>query len=180
MNTPLTEDRFWAIVEDCHDFDFEVVLENLAKALAGLEPLQVLWFEYYYSVKFAAANTWPLRQFIGFVLVCTDDGFTDFKSWLIFRGRERYERAIKDPDTLSGDLRRYRNIFIEGGARPVVANAVEAVGVVEGDMPPEAIGVSELQGDYIEADDVANRFPIAQKEFREGESFNPWGASSNS
>jgi len=31
---------------------------------------------------------------------CGDDGFTDFRSWLISMGREAFERALRDPDSL--------------------------------------------------------------------------------
>lgn len=32
---------------------------------------------------------------------CTDDGFTDFRGWLIAQGREVYMAALKDPDSLA-------------------------------------------------------------------------------
>ena len=32
---------------------------------------------------------------------CSDDGFADFRSWLISRGRERYEKTLGDPDSLA-------------------------------------------------------------------------------
>lgn len=31
---------------------------------------------------------------------CSDDGFTDFRSWLISRGRDVYEAALRDPESL--------------------------------------------------------------------------------
>jgi hypothetical protein len=31
----------------------------------------------------------------------SDDGFTDFRYWLISRGRDVYERALADPDSLT-------------------------------------------------------------------------------
>lgn len=31
---------------------------------------------------------------------CSDDGFTDFRAWLIAQGKSAYERALKDPETL--------------------------------------------------------------------------------
>ena len=32
---------------------------------------------------------------------CTDDGFTDFRGWLIAQGRDVYMAALKDPDSLA-------------------------------------------------------------------------------
>lgn len=31
----------------------------------------------------------------------TDDGFTDFRAWLISQGKEAYFAALKEPDTLA-------------------------------------------------------------------------------
>ncbi len=31
---------------------------------------------------------------------CSDDGFHDFRAWLVGRGRHVYESALKNPDTL--------------------------------------------------------------------------------
>ena len=33
---------------------------------------------------------------------CSDDGFSDFRMWLIAQGKEVYLNALKDPDSLSG------------------------------------------------------------------------------
>ena len=32
---------------------------------------------------------------------CTDDGFIDFRGWLIAQGREVYMATLKDPDSLA-------------------------------------------------------------------------------
>ncbi len=39
---------------------------------------------------------------------CSDDGFTDFRGWLIAQGRETYLTALRDPDTLA-DVPLYGN-----------------------------------------------------------------------
>ena len=172
---PFTEEQFWSVIDSCHDFDKEIALNNLSRALSELEPLQLKWFDYYFSEKFALTNTWPLRQYISFLCVCTDDGFSNFRSWLVLRGRERFEKAISDPDSLSHDLRRYVNVIMEGTVAAVVSDLLEEVGEVSGNSPPEPNYVTDLAGDYIEDEEMPNRFPIAQKEFRDsGMAFNPW------
>ncbi|EKC76209.1 hypothetical protein LEA_04821 [human gut metagenome] len=32
---------------------------------------------------------------------CSDDGFIDFRAWLIAQGKEVYMNALRDPDTLA-------------------------------------------------------------------------------
>src|SRR5262249_15867806 len=37
--------------------------------------------------------------------MCSDDGFTDFRSWLISRGRATYDSALADADPLVDEIR---------------------------------------------------------------------------
>lgn len=43
---------------------------------------------------------------------CTDDGFLDFRAWLIYQGKDAYLAALADPDSLS-DVPTYRDCFFE-------------------------------------------------------------------
>ena len=43
---------------------------------------------------------------------CSDDGFIDFRAWLIAQGKEVYLSALKDPDTLA-DIEPYGNCCFE-------------------------------------------------------------------
>ena len=43
---------------------------------------------------------------------CSDDGFIDFRAWLIAQGREVYLAALKDPDSLA-DVEPYGNCCFE-------------------------------------------------------------------
>ena len=45
---------------------------------------------------------------------CSDDGFEYFRAWLMTRGREVFERAVADPDTLA-DLPAVRAMATEDG-----------------------------------------------------------------
>ena len=44
---------------------------------------------------------------------CTDDGFIDFRGWLIAQGREVYMAALKDPDSLA-DVQVYPDYHVDG------------------------------------------------------------------
>ena len=43
---------------------------------------------------------------------CSDDGFIDFRAWLIAQGREVYQAALKEPDSLA-DVEPYGNCCFE-------------------------------------------------------------------
>jgi hypothetical protein len=48
------------------------------------------------------AYTWPLWGAAYTICGgCSDDGFMDWRSWLIAQGRERFERSLADPDSLA-------------------------------------------------------------------------------
>ena len=44
---------------------------------------------------------------------CSDDGFIDFRGWLIAQGREVYMAALKDPDSLA-DVQVYPDYHVDG------------------------------------------------------------------
>lgn len=44
---------------------------------------------------------------------CSDDGFLDFRGWLIAQGREVYMAALKDPDSLA-DVQVYPDYHVDG------------------------------------------------------------------
>jgi hypothetical protein len=45
---------------------------------------------------------------------CSDDGFEYFRAWLLAQGRDTFEKALEDPDTLAaledpeGELEEFR------------------------------------------------------------------------
>lgn len=58
---------------------------------------------------------------------CSDDGFIDFRAWLIAQGREVYLAALKDPDSLA-DVEPYGNCCFESlsyVAMPHIDNSQE-------------------------------------------------------
>lgn len=63
---------------------------------------ELLDFSRHFETMDAAGYTWPLW---GAVYVmnggCSDDSFSDFRGTLISQGREVFERAIKDADSLA-------------------------------------------------------------------------------
>lgn len=102
--------QFWELIEDARrqvpdPTDGEAVAAQAAAVLAGYpreeivaagQALRQLMADSYQSPLWAAAY-----------LInggCSDDGFDDFRGWLIVQGREVFERIVADPDALA-DLR---------------------------------------------------------------------------
>jgi hypothetical protein len=64
-----------------------------------LPPEDIESFNRHFSTLHAAAYRWDLWAVASIINGgCSDDGFIDFRSWLISRGRKFYEAALADPE----------------------------------------------------------------------------------
>jgi hypothetical protein len=96
---------FWKIVEDAYRPDSADHFEALKERLEALKWFEVVEFQARFDEAVAAANTialWGAAHLINGG--CSDDGFRDFRVWLVGRGRHPYEAALKHPDTLADIL----------------------------------------------------------------------------
>ena len=96
----MTRDEFWAIIDKGKSSEEpELILEQELKQLS---PASIVDFQEHFDTLFDQAYAWPLwgaAYIIGGG--CSDDGFIDFRYGLISRGKEVYEKALKDPDSLA-------------------------------------------------------------------------------
>ncbi|MFK4270463.1 DUF4240 domain-containing protein [Streptomyces milbemycinicus] len=102
-------DRFWTVIESARaggpdgkpgDKPFDEVLVDL---LAALSKEDILEFQTRFDEIHDAVyrwDVWAAAYLIGGG--CSDDSFIDFRAGLIALGREWYERAAADPDSLAG------------------------------------------------------------------------------
>lgn len=119
-------DEFWDIIERAgqrarrtEDMDgnqerFEDALRHL---LCARGPDAVLAFDHHLDARMRDAYHWDLWD--AAVLIeqgCGDDGFQDFRAWIISMGREVYEQALHNPDSLAGPSSRpdVEACFFEG------------------------------------------------------------------
>ena len=108
MSEPITEinkDTFWSLItqakEQCGQ-DLDAYIHWLEDRLTAMGPEQALNFDYIAHAYRAAAYKYGLWSAASVMLDgCTDDGFMDFRGWLIAQGREVYMAALKDPDSLA-------------------------------------------------------------------------------
>ena len=113
----MTENQFWTIISDARSSFFdkpyvanksgmiEGVMDhqakNLREILLALSPNEVADFSRLFDEYMDRAYDWELWA-AAFILGqgCSDDGFLDFRTWLISMGREIYEKAVKNPESL--------------------------------------------------------------------------------
>ncbi len=74
---------FWKIIDDARTnaTDDEDFLTRIDSRVRMLEPAELLEFQRHFNK--------------------IDDGFDYFRAWLLAQGRDTFEKAIEDPDTLA-------------------------------------------------------------------------------
>jgi hypothetical protein len=174
----VTKDKFWEIISASRSDFFkrpstpnesgmiEGVMDHqvkhLREILVGLPLEEVANFNELFIEYMHEAYDWELWA-AAFILGkgCSDDGFSDFRTWLISMGREIYENAIKNPESLVDvvDRKDVEDFFFEElGSVPI-----EVYEEQTGDWPRVSTGFKdEPKGIPFDEDDAAlkNRLPL--------------------
>ncbi|MEK7950882.1 DUF4240 domain-containing protein [Luteolibacter soli] len=158
----MTIDQFWQIIDQCspHSFDMGLKCRSLEKAISTLTPDELRAFtDHYWSCRTKAYH-WPLWDAASISHGgCGDDSFMDYRSSLITFGRDTFESALSDPDSL-GDLEhpipRSQDVYV------VIHSVAERM--LGPNYRPPGGDPSEPTGESIEGaedyDSIAlNRFP---------------------
>lgn len=95
-------DEFYALIDSARD-DSDADL--LFEVLNELPDDEVVAFSSVFRAELARLNRWSVRG-AGYVASggLGDDGFRDFRSWLIGKGRHAVELVLVDPDALADHL----------------------------------------------------------------------------
>ena len=117
-------ERFWKIIESSRrpvdpskaDGNMDRQLEELRKLLLKLSAEEIAGFRDRLLEQMEAAFQWDLWG-AAYIIAggCSDDGFTDFRGWLISMGRSVFERAVADAESLVdvADAPEVEDVFFE-------------------------------------------------------------------
>lgn len=102
----MNKEQFWEIIDTINQSfpgkDQELRLRQMVESLLRLSLDEIMdWHLILTEYKNAAYRNdlWAASAALG--AHCTDDGFIDFRSWLISRGKEVYMNAMQNPDSLA-------------------------------------------------------------------------------
>jgi hypothetical protein len=100
--------QFWDVIDSSRakaKGDPFVQLDTLRKALLSLPPEQIVEFDRWFRRQRARAFDWGLWG-AAYVIAgdCSDDGFMDFRDWLVSKGESVLDAALRDPDSLASVL----------------------------------------------------------------------------
>ncbi|MBV1778518.1 DUF4240 domain-containing protein [Paeniglutamicibacter sp. ABSL32-1] len=103
--TSITEPRFWQIIDQAHescDGGAEEFAEALREGLRQSDQQEVVAFDQLYALKTQALYSWELWG-VAYLLLggCSDDEFTDLRTWIVAQGRDFYLSCRKDPTMLA-------------------------------------------------------------------------------
>jgi len=169
----MNRDEFWAVIaaaRDGGDASFAGRPTRLRELLLARSPDDVAGFIEHFRQAMDDAYSFELWG-AAFILGggCSDDRFTDFRKWLISCGRERYERALEDPDSLA-DVTFGANAegmaFFEEFS---IMIAVEVFVALTGAEPAPRTRLSVLppRGKDWEDDELPRRYPRLWKRWSE-------------
>lgn len=103
--TTINKDTFWELIAQAKAHcgqDMDASAEWIKGQLLQMGAEQALSFDsimHGYSDLAYRYGLWTAASVM--LDGCTDDGFIDFRGWLIAQGRDVYLAALKDPDTLA-------------------------------------------------------------------------------
>lgn len=148
------ESRFWEIVEasrtafdpKVRDGNMDRQAQHLEVLLSSLSTADRSAFARLFVEASNRAYSWELWRAAYLIAGgCSDDGFLDFRAWLISMGRAVFEQALSDPDSLCEVLAdpSIEDVFFEAfgpgktDGPDVPAHAAEPSGVRFDDSPEE-------------------------------------------
>jgi Protein of unknown function (DUF4240) len=98
----MTEEQFWDLIDQARaGSSISASPQRLQEYLSRLSDDEVLGFGHMFYEKLCDLNRWRLWA-AGYVIAggMSDDSFHYFRSWILGKGREVFEVAMKEPDEL--------------------------------------------------------------------------------
>ncbi len=171
----MDETEFWELVDSAREAaggDPEEHADLLVERLVQLDPDAVLDFARHFESRYNRAYTWELWGAAAVLLGgASDDAFDFFRCWLIGQGREVFEGAVHDPDSLADLLDDFDEEF-DGDGEELGYAADEAyeqlTGTVAPDLgiPPAAPEPAGTPLDFEDDTVLAERYPKLWERFR--------------
>jgi len=161
----MDKDKFWAIIEKGVGKNH---IPTLMRELNKLTPEEIISFQARFDDIHSSAYNWNIW---GACIIggahCSDDGFTDFRYGLIALGREIFEKALDNPDSLVElDIPKINNesfgyvagdIYKEKSGNDIYDNYPARIGACDDDLGE--------QWDFEDYDESFDRLPNITKKY---------------
>jgi Protein of unknown function (DUF4240) len=167
----MIEEHFWALIEGSRQGKDQIAI--LARALASMSIDDLSGFENVLCQLIAESTVLCIVEACFVVQgTVTDDTLEDFLCWLILQGRERFHRALDDPDTIcewaSREVTDNYEVFRLGNALVTLAYSVAENRGLDCGLSSEAIvsNTADIVGEWAESkEEFRRRYPCLVDEF---------------
>lgn len=160
------EDYFWELVATTRSARDPESLsdEALISELETLPGAEIVKFHRLLQKKLRILNTWDLWGVADLLRGgCSDDGFSDFRAWVIAQGKEVFERAQKVPEDFGIEVAT-RGTSLEFEQLLYAANAAyETVSEGESLDEKDSSGAESPAGEEWSEEQLPTRFPRLSK-----------------
>lgn len=99
----MTEQAFWDLLEICKEKgnDIDEQMEWLVTHLSKKSIKDIIMFDFIFNQNYRKSYTSHLWA-AGYIVMggCSDDCFDYFRAWVLYLGKEIYETAIQNPESL--------------------------------------------------------------------------------
>src|SRR5690349_17363678 len=113
----MSPDEFWHLVELAKNesgADLSRRYDALVRLLSEYEPADIVQFDNIVNELIAESYRWDLWGVARLMNDgCSNDGFQDFRRWLISSGEQIYREALANPDSLGEQAGKENETFFE-------------------------------------------------------------------
>jgi len=167
----MTDVEFWSLIDEAREASRGSTRRQeavLRKLLGKLSKDDVAEFAIRYDNLIRKAYRWDLWG-AAYVIGggCSDDGFWDFRSWLVSRGKKIYQAALKKPESLAKAVSRTdRDRAWKSFLNPARFVWAEQTGRPMDECPGLGSNLGEQPvGEEWSAEELPKLFPRLWKEF---------------
>jgi hypothetical protein len=92
---------FWTTIDHCVNNDIEKQPACLTASFDKLSEENLAWFLAYHSQEYVRLDHFDVWA-VAYTVIggCSDDGFMDFRGWLILKGKNPCQTILTDPEAL--------------------------------------------------------------------------------
>ena len=163
----MTVDEFWDVIESVHDAsggDMDKKCGLLKNKLTLLGEKDLTDYVHHFDSMDVKAYTWPLWG-AAYVMLggCSDDSFSDFRATLISYGKDVFEKALTNPDSLANlEIRDEEEICYEGFQYVQIDVAEEQYG----DIAESTVAFPDDPiGEEWEEEQLESTYPLLAKKY---------------
>jgi hypothetical protein len=166
----MNKEQFWKLIEEHVEREGdELHVEALESALAQLPLTEIVDFDKIFQERHVESYSWRLWGAAYLINDgCSEDEFDEFRAWLIGAGRQVYERALKDPDSLasvaaeSGELLSEDLLFVASEAYAGASDGEE--------LPQVELSYPEVEEswEFDDEEEMRRRYPKLAARYLDG------------